>query len=262
MKKIISSIVTIIVILTMVWIAFENMETELLCPIPEIQGSEEKFIDVENQLSTKLLNEYREENNLEPLKYNFSLYYSALKSAKMIYTGDLNWSHYSYQDLISEYYEDWKMIGENLAKDFDNQPDVFEAWKNSPDHDKILLSKIACEYGLANYGDVYVLHIGCKEKLSRWGLASYYSREGCIGCSETLTMANGEPLDDSKITVAYNQAPLNSNINITNVRNGRTVTAKVTDRGGFERHGKIVDLSVATKEALGCGDVCKVEIKL
>ena len=93
------------------------------------------------------------------------------------------------------------------------------------------------------------------------GLASYYSRAGCLGCSPTLTMANGEPLDDNKLTVAYNRAPLNSYIEITNPKTGEKVTARVTDRGGFERHGKIVDLSVATKKALGCGDVCKVIIK-
>lgn len=92
------------------------------------------------------------------------------------------------------------------------------------------------------------------------GKASYYSREGCLGCSATLTMANGEPLDDSKLTVAYNHAPLNSYISITNVLTGKQVRAKVTDRGGFERHGKIVDLSVATKDALGCGSTCSVRI--
>jgi len=94
------------------------------------------------------------------------------------------------------------------------------------------------------------------------GLASYYSIDGCIGCNENRTMANGERLDDSKLTVAFNRAPLNSFIKITNVKTGAQVTAKVTDRGGFERHGKIVDLSVATKNALGCGDVCQVEIQI
>lgn len=93
------------------------------------------------------------------------------------------------------------------------------------------------------------------------GLASWYGIDGCLGCSATLTMANGEKLDDSLITVAYNDAPLNSMVQITNLRTGAQVTAKVTDRGGFKRHGKIIDLSVATKNALGCGDVCKVEVK-
>lgn len=94
------------------------------------------------------------------------------------------------------------------------------------------------------------------------GLASYYSETGCLGCSPTLTMANGQRLDDTQMTVAYNHAPLNTTISITNTKTNKTVQAKVTDRGGFERHGKIVDLSVATKEALGCGDVCHVSIEL
>ena len=93
------------------------------------------------------------------------------------------------------------------------------------------------------------------------GKASFYSTTGCLGCSPTLTMANGEKLDDTKLTVAYNHAPLNSFIKITNTLNGKSVTAKVTDRGGFEKHGKIVDLSVATKEALNCGSTCLVKVE-
>jgi rare lipoprotein A (peptidoglycan hydrolase) len=92
------------------------------------------------------------------------------------------------------------------------------------------------------------------------GKASYYSRQGCIGCSKTLTMANGEPLDDSKLTVAYNHAPLNTTITITNIVTNKSVTARVTDTGGFERHGRIIDLSVATKQAIDCPDLCDVTL--
>lgn len=92
------------------------------------------------------------------------------------------------------------------------------------------------------------------------GLASYYSRQGCLGCSSTLTMANGEQLNDDKLTVAYNHAPLNSMVKIGNLSNGKTVLAKVTDTGGFERHGRIVDLSVATRDAIGCSNLCEVEV--
>jgi rare lipoprotein A (peptidoglycan hydrolase) len=100
------------------------------------------------------------------------------------------------------------------------------------------------------------------KKIVLQGLASYYSRAGCLGCSENFTMANGEPLDDSKITVAYNHAPMNSYITVTNLDNGKSISAKVTDRGGFENISvpKIVDLSVATKEALECASTCKVSI--
>lgn len=93
------------------------------------------------------------------------------------------------------------------------------------------------------------------------GKASYYSVEGCIGCSPNRTMANGQRLDDSRVTLAYNHAPLNTWVVITNVGTGDTIKAQITDRGGFERHGKIADLSVATKEAIGCGDVCQIIIE-
>jgi len=95
------------------------------------------------------------------------------------------------------------------------------------------------------------------------GLASYYSRNGCIGCSEDRTMANGDPLDDSKLTLAFMREPLGTMVKITNVKTGKSVIAEVTDKGGFEhlKVPKIADLSVATKESIGCGDVCEVEIE-
>ncbi len=92
------------------------------------------------------------------------------------------------------------------------------------------------------------------------GVASYYSVQGCLGCRDDRLMANGEVLDDTRLTVAYNRALLNSHVEIVNIKNGKMTIAKVTDRGGFERHGKIIDLSLATKKALGCGDVCSVKI--
>ena len=96
----------------------------------------------------------------------------------------------------------------------------------------------------------------------RRGLASYYSRDGCLGCSETLTMANGEPLDDNRLTVAYNDAPINSFVRVRNVKTEQMIRAKVTDTGGFKRHGKIIDLTIATRDAIGCGPVCEVEVIL
>ncbi len=73
-------------------------------------------------------------------------------------------------------------------------------------------------------------------------------------------MANGEELDDTKITVAYNHHPLNRFVKVTNMKTGASVQAKVSDTGGFERHNRIIDLSVATKEAIGCTDLCEVGV--
>jgi rare lipoprotein A (peptidoglycan hydrolase) len=93
------------------------------------------------------------------------------------------------------------------------------------------------------------------------GLVSYYSRKGCLGCSTDFTMANGKKLDDGKLTIAYNVGKLNRRVKIINLRLGNSTIATVTDRGGFEKHNKIADLSVATKIALGCNDVCRVQIE-
>lgn len=98
------------------------------------------------------------------------------------------------------------------------------------------------------------------------GKASYYSREGCIGCNDGLIMANGQELDDEALTLALTPEEVNTGkrlndiVVVENVRNGRTVKAKVTDTGGFASYNRIADLSVATKQAIGCGDICTVKV--
>lgn len=98
------------------------------------------------------------------------------------------------------------------------------------------------------------------------GEASYYSREGCIGCSENLTMANGQPLDDTALTLALTPEMvnkyklLNDYVEVENLANGKTVRARVTDTGGFGKLGRVADLSVATKNAINCKSLCQVKI--
>jgi len=98
------------------------------------------------------------------------------------------------------------------------------------------------------------------------GEASYYSEDGCLGCSPTLTMANGERLDDARLTIAMVPETvrayklLNRNVNVRNSKTGDNVVATVSDTGGFSRYGRIADLSVATKLSIGCEDLCEVEI--
>ena len=100
------------------------------------------------------------------------------------------------------------------------------------------------------------------------GTASYYSEAGCLGCSPTLTIANGQRLDDTKLTLAMTPYTvrayklLNKKVTVRNRKTGASVVATVTDTGGFSRYSRIADLSVATKLAIGCGDLCKVEISL
>lgn len=98
------------------------------------------------------------------------------------------------------------------------------------------------------------------------GQASYYSRAGCLGCSETLTMANGQSLDDSALTIALSTKMvrqyqlLNETVEVQNMVSGEKVRAKVTDTGGFDRYGRIADLTIATRDALNCPNLCQVRI--
>lgn len=100
------------------------------------------------------------------------------------------------------------------------------------------------------------------QAVEQWkGKASYYSRAGCLGCSSNMIMKNGQPLDDAKLTLAFNKLPMGSKVLVKNIENGKTVVAEVTDTGGFERHGKIADLTIATRDAIECASTCDVEIE-
>lgn len=95
------------------------------------------------------------------------------------------------------------------------------------------------------------------------GNATWYGArpEWCVGCDSNFIMANGKRLDDSKKTIAFNKVPLGTWVTVTNVNNGNKEEVEVTDTGGFESLGRIADMSVALKNALGCGDVCTVTIE-
>lgn len=97
------------------------------------------------------------------------------------------------------------------------------------------------------------------------GIASFYSVAGCLGCSPTLTMANGERLNDLAYTVALPPVEFrkykNQYLTIKNPKTGKEIKAKVTDSGGFAKYNRVADLSLATKNAIGCTNLCKVEIR-
>lgn len=86
-----------------------------------------------------------------------------------------------------------------------------------------------------------------------YGKVSHYSRAGCLGCSPNLTMANGETLDDSRLTIAVppGTIPMNTPVRVTNETNGKSVIAMVTDTGGFAKYNRVADLTPAVANALG-----------
>lgn len=97
------------------------------------------------------------------------------------------------------------------------------------------------------------------------GHVSHYSRAGCLGCSVNFTMANGETLNDDALTIAVPPGwfPMNSIVKVTNLDNGKSVIAKVTDTGGFLKYNRIADLTLAVGKALETKtDVSEVEVVL
>lgn len=78
------------------------------------------------------------------------------------------------------------------------------------------------------------------------GVASWYSEDNCYGCGPELTMRNGQRLDDSRPTIAFMRAPLDSKVKVTNLQNGLEAEADVTDWGDFESVGRIADINIRT----------------
>lgn len=82
------------------------------------------------------------------------------------------------------------------------------------------------------------------------GKASFYSKAGCLGCGENQITASGEKFDENAFTLACNKLPLGTMVEIINTRNNLSVIAKVNDRGGFEKYGRIADLSLASAKQI------------
>ena len=107
-------------------------------------------------------------------------------------------------------------------------------------------------------------------KKSISGNASTYSEQGCLGCDKDRIMANGQPLDDDRRTVAIACRDdngrcrlafgLGTDVKVINAKTGVAAVATVTDTfGGI--YGRIADLSLATAQAIGCtGTPCRVII--
>src|ERR1700733_5773301 len=72
------------------------------------------------------------------------------------------------------------------------------------------------------------------------GMASFY------GGGRT---ASGEVTGPTGLTAAHRTLPFGTNVLVTNVRNGKTVIVRITDRGPYGR-GRIIDLSRAAAREL------------
>jgi len=72
--------------------------------------------------------------------------------------------------------------------------------------------------------------------------------------------ANGEIYRRADMTAAHKTLPFNTRLRVTNLRNGRTVTVRVNNRGPYIK-GRIIDLSLAAAEEIGMVKAGVVPVK-
>jgi len=83
----------------------------------------------------------------------------------------------------------------------------------------------------------------------REGLASYYARS-----LDGKRTASGVPFDNDALVAAHPTYPFGTLVRVTNVRNQRSVTVRIIDRGpvrSVRARGVVIDLSRAAADALG-----------
>lgn len=76
------------------------------------------------------------------------------------------------------------------------------------------------------------------------GISSYYGKE-----FHKKRTASGQIFDMHKISAAHKTLPLGTKIRVTNLKNGRSLTMTITDRGPFVK-GRILDVSYKAAKKL------------
>jgi rare lipoprotein A len=87
------------------------------------------------------------------------------------------------------------------------------------------------------------------------GKASFYGKPQHGGPT-----ASGERFDMYALTAAHRTLPMNSHVRCVNLKNGRSVTVRINDRGPFGR-GRVIDLSWAAARQLDMIDAGVVPVR-
>ena len=71
--------------------------------------------------------------------------------------------------------------------------------------------------------------------------------------------ASGERFNTHAMTAAHRSLPFGSRVKVTNKQTGRSVVVRINDRGPFV-HGRVIDLSKASAQAIGISGVARVTL--
>lgn len=85
------------------------------------------------------------------------------------------------------------------------------------------------------------------------GKASFYGKP--------QKTASGERFDPTKLTAAHKTLPMHSVVRVVNLKNGKSVTVRINDRGPYIR-GRIIDLSTAAAKKIDMIDAGVAPVKV
>jgi rare lipoprotein A len=71
--------------------------------------------------------------------------------------------------------------------------------------------------------------------------------------------ASGETFDTNALTAAHRSLPFGTRVRVVNKKTGRSVVVRINDRGPYA-HGRVIDLSRASAQAIGITGVTAVEV--
>ena len=95
---------------------------------------------------------------------------------------------------------------------------------------------------------------GSSGKVIQSGRASWYG-PGFHG----RRTASGETFNTNDMTAAHRTLPFGTKVRVVNKKTGRSVVVRINDRGPYA-HGRVIDLSKASAQAIGISGVASVDV--
>jgi len=95
---------------------------------------------------------------------------------------------------------------------------------------------------------------GSSGKVIQSGRASWYG-PGFHG----RRTASGETFNTNDLTAAHRTLPFGTKVRVVNKKTGRSVVVRINDRGPYA-HGRVIDLSKASAQAIGISGVASVDV--
>ena len=71
--------------------------------------------------------------------------------------------------------------------------------------------------------------------------------------------ASGETFNTNDLTAAHRTLPFGTRVRVVNKKTGRSVVVRINDRGPYA-HGRVIDLSKASAQAIGISGVGAVDV--